>query len=188
MIARIWHLEVSPMTRQILAVLGVGILSAMAPAQPPGVELAPVPRQQSAPQGYQAVYRLFGTGASDHLYTTSPEEMQRVITAGSYKPEGVGFYVMDQQYKDTEPLYRFSTQGGQHFLHTDRRAGEAAGAQLDGTIGYIDTQPHRGEVPLYAWFNPANGDSLYTTNRNGEVAPQAGMQFRGIVGYVAPVQ
>jgi hypothetical protein len=163
------------------------LLIAAAPAQtPPGIELAPAP--QPKPQsGYQKVYRLAGIGINDHLYSTNPDEVRRVTDAGGYRLDGVGFYVLDREYMDSVPLYRFSYQTSHHFLHTDRNGGTVEGARLEGTIGYVDQQPRAGTVPLYAWINPTTGDCFYTTDRKGEQAPQMGMQYRGIVCYVGQV-
>jgi hypothetical protein len=163
-------------------------LLAAAPAQPPPqAEVGPLPRPKAGPSpGYRNVYRLAGINIGDHLYSTDGNEIRSLTDAGAYRLDGVGFRVRDREYPNSVPLYRFSTPTGRHFLHTDQSAGSAEGATRGGLIGYVDSQPRPGTVPLYAWFNPATGDSFYTTDRTGEQAPQMGMQYRGIVCYVSP--
>jgi hypothetical protein len=177
--------------RERIVMVGAAValfaLLAAAPAQT-RVEVAPPPQPIGGrPPGYQNVYRLAGINVNDHLYSTDPNEARRVTEAGAYRLDGVGFYVLDREYKDSVPLYRFSTPAGRHFLHIDRSGGGVEGARLEGAIGYVDPQPRQGTVPLCAWFSPATGDCFYTTDRTGEQAPQMGMQYRGIVCYVGPV-
>jgi hypothetical protein len=144
-------------------------------------------RQQiAAPPGYQPVYRLAGLAAPDHLYTTDGDEARRVAASGTYRFEGAGFFVMDQQYSGSVPLYRMLTPTGRHILSTNPAAPGSQGARMEGAIGYVDPRPHSGTVALYAWFNPSNGDSLYTTDPGGEWAPRLGMQYVGVVCFVAP--
>jgi len=140
----------------------------------------------AAPPGYQPVYRLAGAALPDHLFSTDANEAMRVAATGNYRYEGVGFYVLGQQYRGSVPLYRVFTAAGRHVLATDTAAATARGDRVEGVIGYVDPGPRSGTVALRAWFNPANGDYLYTTDPDGEWAPRLGMQFRGIVGYVAP--
>jgi hypothetical protein len=151
------------------------------------VELGPPPQVGAVPPaGHKSVYRLSGVNVTDHLYTTEANEMRRLTDSNTYRLDGVSFYVLDQEYKDSVPLYRFGTAAGRHFLHTDRAAANAEGVKLEGPIGYVDPQPRPGTVPLYGWANPTNGDCFYTTDRAGEQARNMGMQSRGIVCYVAP--
>jgi hypothetical protein len=169
------------------AVAVFALLAAAAPAQT-RIEIAPTPQPKAGPPpGYQDVYRLAGITVTDHLYTSDANEVRRVTESGAYQLDGVGFRVLDREYKDSVPLYRFANPAGRHFLHTDRSAGGAEGVRLEGPIGYVDPQPRPGTVPLYAWINPTNGDCFYTTVRSGEQAPQMGMQYRGMVCYVGPV-
>lgn len=168
------------------AVALFAFLAASAPAQN-RVEVAPLPQPKAGPPpGHQNVYRLGGVNVTDHLYTTNANEVRTLTDSGAYRLEGVGFYVLDREYKDSVPLYRFGTAAGRHFLHTDRAAGNAEGVKLEGPIGYVDPQQRAGTVPLYAWVNPANGDCFYTTDRAGEQAPTMGMQYKGVVCYVGP--
>jgi len=173
-----------------IAVAALGILDAVSYAQapPPPPETAPSPRLVPAgpPAGHKSVYRFGGVSAPDHVYSTNPEEVRQLSVDPRYRSEGVRFYVMDREYKDSVPLYRFITTSSQHFLSTDANAGAATGARVEGPIGYVDPRPHAGTVPLHEWFNPTAGDYFYTTDSNGEIAPQGGMQHMGIVCYVAP--
>jgi hypothetical protein len=173
---------------RLVVTLLAGILGAdKVLAQFPGSsQLGPQP-QTSAPPGYQPVYRLAGVALPDHLYSTDAGEPARVAATGNYRYEGVGFYVLAQHYKGSVPLYRLLNSAGRHMLVTDPAAGAARGDRVEGVIGYVDPGPRQGTVALRAWFNPTNGDYLYTTDPNGEWAPRLGMQYRGIVGYVAPV-
>jgi hypothetical protein len=164
----------------------VGLWATIAVAQPP-VEIAPPPLTTSnPPPGYQSVYRLSGVSVADHLYTTDADEARRVAAEGAYHLDGVGFYVLNKEYKDSVPLYRFITPAGKHYLSTGHSAGVAMGARLEGPIGWVDPQPRQGSVPLYAWFHSSSGDYFYTTDATGGAAPQLGMQAKGIVCYVAP--
>jgi hypothetical protein len=147
---------------------------------------AALPQQVAAPPGFQPVYRLAGLTAPDHLYTTDSEEARRVAVSGTYRFEGAGFYVLSQPYRSTVSLCRLITPTGQHILSTNPAAPVSQGARMEGVIGYVAPRPHPGTVALYSWFNPTNGDCLYTTDPNGEAAPQLGMQYVGVVCYVAP--
>ncbi len=166
------------------AAVAMFVIAAAASAQSPA-EIAPPP-QATPPPGYKNVYRLAGATMTDHLYTSDANEVRQLTQSGAYQVDGVGFNVLDREYKDSVPLYRFSTPAGRHFLHTDRAGGGIEGAKNEGPIGYVDPKPRPGTVPLYAWADPATGDCFYTTNRTGEQAPQMGMQYRGIVCYVGP--
>src|SRR5438045_488482 len=91
------------------AVAAFGLFATVAPAQPPNplpqpsvvppppaTEMAPPPRlRPGPPPGHQNVYRLVGNYAPDHVYTTDPNEARRLSLEGTYRQEGVGFYVLD---------------------------------------------------------------------------------------------
>src|SRR6266478_4530298 len=90
------------------AVALFALMAASAPAQT-RVEVAPPPQPKAVgpPPGYQNVYRLAGINLNDHLYSTDANETRRVTESGAYRLDGVGFYVLDREYKDSVPLYRF---------------------------------------------------------------------------------
>jgi Repeat of unknown function (DUF5648) len=182
----------------------LGIFAAIAAAQPPAQrsnyppipparrpaaaqpqEQAPAPREQAAPTpGYKSVYRLIATDGHEHLFTTDASETDRLVRRSLFRMEGIGFTVLDQHYEDSVPLFRFVRPDGFHFLSTEANAGAAEGVRQEGVLGYVDTQPRPGTRALNAWRNPQTGATFYTADRTGEQAPQIGLQFAGVVGYV----
>jgi hypothetical protein len=157
--------------------------SRLPPAAP--VEPAPAPREQAAPApGHKSVYRLIATDSHEHLFTSDANEADRLVRQGSFRMEGIGFTVLDKQYNGSVPLYRVVRPDAFHFLTTDPNAGAAQGVRQEGIVGYIDTQARPGTQALHAWRNTENGAVFYTTDPAGEQAPQIGLQYAGVVGYV----
>jgi len=183
------------MRKLILTLAASAVAATAAPAQyrslypsqmPPPMERLPAPAPRTGlPAGYRMVYRLIETNGQDYLFSTDPNEANTLVQRGTYRYEGPAFGVLDQNYAGTVPLFRFGTANGRHFLSTDANAGVTSGARNEGPIGYVDPQPRANSVPLHAWSNPGTGAVLYTTDPNGEQAPQLGFQYRGVVCYVA---
>jgi len=158
--------------------------SRLPPAAQPA-EPAPAPREQAAPApGYKSVYRLLAVDGHEHLFTSDAGEADRLIRQGLFRMEGIGFTVLDRQYTDSVPLYRFVRPDGFHFLSTEPNAGATQGVRQDGIVGFIDTRPRPGTQALHAWRNTENGALFYTTDPSGEQAPRIGLQNAGVVGYV----
>jgi hypothetical protein len=156
------------------------------PPRSPTVETLPPPKEPSRPApGYKNVYRLLATDSHEHLFTSDANEANRLIRDGAFRSEGVGFSVLDKEYKDSVPLYRFVRPDGYHFLSTDTNAGAQQGVRREGILGYIDPQPRAGTVALNAWMNSDTGAIMYTTDPTGENAPRSGLVYRGVVGYVS---
>ena len=181
------------MTGRILAIVGTALAlsTVAAPAHtvaPVPPQLAPPPQQLLAPQQSLArVYRLLDNYTGGHLYSTDLNEVRNLSARGTYHLENAGFYVLARQLPGTVPLNRFFTAAGNHPLGTNPQFGAAVGGQSEGAIGYVYPRQQPGTVPLYAWSNPITGDFLYTTNRSGELAPQSGLRYEGVVCYVYPL-
>ena len=90
---------------------------------------------------------------------------------------------------DKVPLYR-SMVGNGEMLSTDDDAARAAGAGRQDLAGYVQRSQGPNTVPLYDFYNPANGDHIYTTNPSEaqSAAPNAQLQNKGVVGYAAASQ
>jgi hypothetical protein len=152
---------------------------------PPTVEQVPAPRQQAAPApGYKSVYRLLAVDSREHLFTSDANEVDRLVRQGTFRMEGIGFSVLDQHYAGSAPLYRFVRPDGLHFLSTEPNAGAEDGVRREAIVGYIDTQPRAGTLPLHAWRNVETGAIFYTADPTGEQAERSGLQYAGVVGHV----
>jgi hypothetical protein len=131
------------------------------------------------------IYRLYQPQLINHLYTNSLTEAQNAQFAG-YSTIGVEFFVNPSPAPGLVPLYRFLLPNGTHYLSTSRRAGLRMGARNEGILGYISSVPRGGLVALNEWYLPQGDRFFYTTDPNGEIAPQTGWQYSGVIGYVVP--
>ena len=156
---------------------------ATAGAQPAQPASTPAPGvQPPSASGRVPLYRLSSPSAHDRLYTTSPEERNRVLQEG-YHDEGVAGYVDTTQAPGTLPLYRLAKRtanGAEHFYtdnDTERdKAISQLGFHLEGVVGYVPTSAEAGAVLLHRLQQPATGEYLYTTS--AQEATQAERQFR----------
>jgi hypothetical protein len=131
------------------------------------------------------IHRLYQPDLIDHMYTNNPAELPLAASAG-YSAIGVEFYVNPSPAPGLVPLYRFLLPNGTHYMATSRRAGLNLRARNEGIFGYISPVPRPGLVALNEWYLPQGDRFFYTTDPNGEIAPQTGWQFSGEIGYVAP--
>jgi hypothetical protein len=129
---------------------------------------------------------MFQTQTGDHLYTTSPDEIASANQQG-YATEGIAFRLEANPRPGTVPLYRMF-DGRTHYFSTTGQL-DRPNAQREGVMGYMPARRIRGTVvPLTAWSLPQSGLLFFTTDPNGELAPQGGYQYAGVVGYVYPPQ
>jgi Repeat of unknown function (DUF5648) len=144
----------------------------------------PAPRPRNEPQ---PVYRYFHPDSRDHLLTATPE-LEASVVAREYVSEGIVFNVYPRSGAGLIPLYRFFTPSGEHFYTTSRDAAAVPGARFELTLGHIAEEERPGLRPLHVWYNRTADRHFYTTDREGELAPRAGYQYQGILGYVVPAR
>jgi hypothetical protein len=144
------------------------ILGLFALPQPAGAQAPYVPPRQA----HVPIYRLFSPGTGDHAYTADPYE-----AAPGYNMEGMTFFVATRSRPGFMPLYRCLGPTG-HYLDT------VPGPGAEGRLGWISRWARPGTEPLYIWYNPELGLNFYTPDPNGELAPEGGYQYAGVLGYV----
>ncbi len=134
------------------------------------------------------LYRAFSpTGA--HLFTTSYQEYQNVISQNGYKDEGVAGYIARKQAAGTEPFYRlFNASTNDHLYTADATEKQnqlASGNYKDeGVAGYIATSQQSGTSPLYRLINGSN-QHFYTADASERQRDlQQGWKDEGVAGYI----
>lgn len=111
------------------------------------------------------VYRYFDSSSGDHFYSTSS------ATPPGYASEGVAFYAYPTQAAGTLPVYRFfNSTNGKHFytsFEDEKNALENNpqwGYHFEDIEFYAFPTQAANTSPVYRFFNPANGDHLYTAS------------------------
>jgi len=161
--------------RNILFALGTVLLSPLMLIAHP--DLA---RPRVVPIQLEPIYRHQNVLSGDHCYINNLAEAERAIQDG-YQYEGIGFYVAKEERRNLVPLFRYF-DGRYHYLNTTGRS-NWPGAALEGPIGFVAERQLPGTVPLHRWVL-RNGKEFYTTDPQGELAPQGGYRNAGVVGYV----
>ena|SRR6516225_1228143 len=133
------------------------------------------------------IYRFYRPDTADHLYSDAPAAESPVVS-WAYNSEGPAFSVASQPAPGLIPLYRFFKPTGGHYYDINPRGGARFNASLEGVMGYIWPEPQPGLQPLFAWYQPQIDRHFYTLDPKGELAPYAGYQPAGILGYVVPGQ
>lgn len=139
------------------------------------------------------IYRLYNKLSSEHLYTTSKVEYDRlpVITNGDWEQEGVAWYAPDKGAEGASPVWRLYNDGlGDH--HYTASAGERdalvanSGWKVEGVAFYTAA---RGSdtIGLHRLYNGGlmKGQHHYTASaaeRDWLVA-NAGWKFEGVSFY-----
>jgi hypothetical protein len=128
-----------------------------------------------------AVDRSVNANAGLHFYTTTDSEAE----CCGYQPEQLGyFYLWPSPRSGLVPFYRCSNAVGGHLYTTDATC---EGLTLEGTMGYLATQPLCGAVPLYRLRSASGADHLYTLSATEVTnAQNGGYVSEGTVGYVWP--
>jgi hypothetical protein len=125
-----------------------------------------------------AVDRSSSSSSGLHFYTTNDAEAE---CCGMHIEQFGSFYLWPTAHTGLVPFYRCLAGAG-HLYTTDPNC---EGTMLEGTMGYIATQPVCGAVPLYRLVSGA--DHLYTTSAAESAAAQGmGYTLEGTVGYVWP--
>lgn len=133
----------------------------------------------SYPAGIVPVYRFTSEYANtDHLFTLNEQEGINAAVAGQYSFEGFGFSIYSSQLPATHPLYRCRTSYATHFVSQEV---SCEGFIQEGLLGYVSNYQTSATVPLYRFFNSANGSHLETVNYSEGTS--AGLTYEGIQGY-----
>jgi hypothetical protein len=170
------------MYRRLIALTTAATLALVGAASQP----SQLPAAQLQPAGWVPLYRLLAVGSNDHVYTTDGNEIATLTQQGSHTYEGAACNLYASPLPGTVPLYRYVRADGTHLLDTQRPARGDPLARLEATLGYIAGGPAQGLVALNVWFHPQLGLFFYTTQPQGEFAPQNGYVNRGVLGFVAP--
>jgi hypothetical protein len=116
-----------------------------------------------------------------HFYTSSDSE------AGccGYTVEYLNYYYLyGAQQSGLVPFYRCLLVGSSHLYTTSSNCEGAAGAQVEGVLGYIAQGATCGSVPLYRLRGPT-GDHFYTISSSEVSSAEAGgYASEGVSGYV----
>jgi hypothetical protein len=170
---------------------GTGALSNVAQFNTPasgqaGAALGQSPGQMTSTSGARIpVYRAANAASGSHLFTTNAQEAQ---SSPGFSPEGISFYIDQNQSAGDVALYHLVGPNGDNFYTADaaqRNSAMAAGYRDAGVLGYISSTQQSGTVPLYRIDNPKYSVNFYTTNvaeRDRLIA--AGWRDQGTVGYV----
>jgi hypothetical protein len=145
------------------------------------------------------LYRYYRVANGDHFYTMDISEGDRAVQTGGYTAEGIAGYLYSSVPSGTLPLYRYyNSANGDHFYTMNKAEGDNAvqtgGYTHEGIAGYLyppvpqQAPTPAGTLPLYRYYNAANGDHFYTMNKaEGDNAVQTGgYTHEGISGYLYP--
>lgn len=135
----------------------------------------PAPVTQDSTGTLMPVYRFYSPGTGEHFYSLSSTEG----AAAGMRPEGIGFHVYQQESPERVALYRCIY--GKHFVSRDA---DCEGFRNEGRYGFVDSKASNQNVPLYRFFNPANGDHLITKSQSEGI--NSHYREEGILGYVSP--
>jgi hypothetical protein len=127
------------------------------------------------------VDRSYNRTSGWHFYTNSDSE----AACCGYTVEAYNyFYLYATQQSGLVPFYRCVLSNASHFYTTSSNCEGAAGARLEGSLGYIAQGPTCGSTPLYRLRGPT-GDHFYTISSSDVSAAEAGgYASEGVSGYV----
>merc|ERR1711916_272907 len=144
-------------------------------------------------QGSAPLYRYWNARTGDHFYTISNKELK---DSDEWKYQGISAYVYTSPDQGGVPLYRyFNGRTGDHFYTTNWKELErgANGFEYQGIACYVlpnskrvPVKPHgtpANPVPLYRYYNPTEGDHMYSAT---PIKAVNGWQYQGIQSFVMP--
>jgi len=121
-----------------------------------------------------------------YLFTTNPQEDERIIRKGNYRKEGVAFRLFPPGTPGTVEFYRWYHPGRDSYFYThNKREVEKmeSGYVLEGAVGNVATTRLKNTRELYRWHNPKTRFFFYTPVIKDPALPR-GYQFDGIAGYI----
>lgn len=128
----------------------------------------PLSSAPTLPAGQAMVYRVYNVHAAVHLFTTSLEEYQTLVSRG-WQDETTGrpaFAVSATAEDGTLPVHRmYNPNNGQHYLTAsdwERSALVRAGWKYELDEGYVYTSATNGATEIYRLYNRMTGEHLYT--------------------------
>ncbi len=127
------------------------------------------------------VNRSYKSSTGEHFYTTSSSE---AACCGFTVEFSNYYYLYKAKTTGLVAFYRCVLADGYHFYTTSQSCEGSAGAQLEGTLGYISQGATCGAVPLYR-LSSSSGDHLFTTSSSErQSAIGSGYHDEGVAGYV----
>lgn len=119
---------------------------------------------------YEPVYRFYNFTNGTHFFTPSEDEALMIIDTWPdiFDFEGVAYYT--NPVNNTQPLYRFyNRRSKSHFYTADPAEAQTILARwpdifsLDGQTYAVNPGPVTDSVPVYRFYNLANGSHFYTS-------------------------
>lgn len=120
------------------------------------------------------------------LFTTNPQEDEKIIRRGNYRKEGVSFRLFSHGTPGTMEFYRWYNPARDSFFYSYNKKDVEKierGFVMEGSVGNIATTRLRNTRELYRWFNPKTGHYFYTPLVKDPSLPR-GYRFDGIAGYI----
>lgn len=123
------------------------------------------------PVVHAPVFRFYNKTKGTHFYTASAQERDMVMAtwSGVYAYEGIAYFI--NPANNTHALYRFYNKAsGGHFFTAS--ASEAASIQqkwphifaLEGQSYAVNASQVSNSIPVYRFYNQANGSHFYTAS------------------------
>jgi hypothetical protein len=150
------------------------------------------------------IYRFYNNVTATHFYTASAEEAAMVQAKWSsvFAYDGPAFTTWEGELSPEEaalrvPLYRFfNKQNGGHFYTISAEEADyvrghyAATYTYEGVAFNVFSQPIWDLMPVYRFYNKANGAHFYTISENEKALVQlmwsATYKYEGIAFYADP--
>lgn len=115
-----------------------------------------------------------------HFLTITPDELKGPGEV-QWGFELITGWVYSAPQDGAAPLYRFRQTSSNLHFYTSDPAGENGNATALGYViehggapeCYTPVAGTPGAVPIYRWYDPVEGDHLYTQDKNGEKGPPA---------------
>ncbi len=125
---------------------------------------------------YNPLYREYRSDTGRHMSTTTYGEAYP-----TFRQEGVLVKLYAAPYTSSmRPLYRCHL-GSSHLTTVSSTCEGVHGAVMDGMLGWIDSVPGAGKVPLYRFNRASTSDHFETTNLSEGFG--AGYALDGALGY-----
>jgi hypothetical protein len=128
-------------------------------------------------EGIVSIHRAYNGSIGDHLQGLTAHEGEP-----AYSYEGIGFRIYAAGAADRAPIYRCRYNGGPfHFISN---SANCEGHTSEGQLGFVNTVPKPGLVPISRCYHEGASDHLTTTNP--DECRNAGFRVEGGQGFALP--
>lgn len=130
------------------------------------------PINTESPSGLSPVFRLFYTGVTNHLFTSSLDEtIVQIKTNPNVTFEGTPFYVFNSEVSNSVPIYRFRNPvNNAKAFSTSNQLNDKPWWEREGIAFYARSSQVGNAIPIYEYYNASSDAYFYTENSSLNVA------------------